>query len=58
MGKEICWSLVPRVSRATDYGPKNLDTTRFPPVVNDWGTKYPVPDMALALQVEEEGPLT
>jgi hypothetical protein len=37
---------------------KNLDTARFPPVANDWGIKYPIPNMAPPLMAEEEGPPT
>jgi hypothetical protein len=54
----MCRGFVPRVLRATGYGPKNLDTTRFPPVINGWETTYPVPDMAPSLLAEEEGPPT
>jgi hypothetical protein len=53
-----CQGLVARVPRVTDYDPKNLDTVRFPPVVNGWGTKYHIPDIALPLLAEEEGPPT
>jgi hypothetical protein len=35
-----------------------LDTTQFPPAVNDWGTKYSVPDMVPSLLDEGESPPT
>jgi hypothetical protein len=31
---------------------------RFPTAANNWGTKYPIPDMAPPLLDEEEGPPT
>jgi hypothetical protein len=53
-----CQGHVPRVSRAADCGPTNLDNAQFPPVTKEWETKYPVPDMAPSLLAEEEGPPT
>jgi hypothetical protein len=52
------WGPIPWVLWAAIYGPTNLDTTRFPAVARDWGTKYPVPDMAPPLLAEGEGPPT
>jgi hypothetical protein len=42
----------------SSYGPKNMDTTQFSLVANDWGITYPVLDMAPPLLAEEEGPPT
>jgi hypothetical protein len=50
--------LVPLVPWVTGYGPQNLDTGRFPPAVNCWGTKYLIADMVLPLLTEAEGPPT
>jgi hypothetical protein len=49
---------VPWVLQATSYSPANMDTTQFPPVANDCGTKYPILDMVPQLLVEGEGPPT
>jgi hypothetical protein len=56
--EEICRGLVPWVPWAAGYGPKNLDTIRFPPVANGWGTKNLILDMAPPLLAKEEGPPT
>jgi hypothetical protein len=37
---------------------KNLDMTLYSPTTNGYGTTYPIPDMTLPLQAEEEGPQT
>jgi hypothetical protein len=50
--------LVLWISWATSYSPKKLDTTLFPLAASDWGTKYPVPNMAPPLPAEGEGPPT
>jgi hypothetical protein len=44
---------VPQVSQATGYGPTDLDTPRFPPAANGWGTTYSIPDMVPPLMAEE-----
>jgi hypothetical protein len=41
-----CRGLVPSVPWTAGYNLKHLDTARFPPAANDWGTKCPVLDMA------------
>jgi hypothetical protein len=48
--------LVPQLPQVTGYSPTNLDTTQFSPMINGWGTKYPVSDMAPPLLAEGEGP--
>jgi hypothetical protein len=58
--RQKAWGLLSgsytRVLWAASYGPTNLDTTGFPPLANDWGTKYPLPDIAPPLLAEGEGP--
>jgi hypothetical protein len=49
---------VPWVLRAASYGPANMDTTQFPPVANDCGSKYPILNIFPQLLVEGEGPST
>jgi hypothetical protein len=53
-----CRGLIPRVPQVTGYGTKNLNTVWFPPVANDWGTKYHVLDMFPPLLAEDGGPPT
>jgi hypothetical protein len=37
---------------------QNFGYDRFPPIANDWGTIHLMPNMALPLLAEEEGPPT
>jgi hypothetical protein len=37
---------------------QNLDTTRLPPVANDWRAMYPILDMVPPLLAKREGPST
>jgi hypothetical protein len=53
-----CQGLVPQVPHVAGYNPKNLDTVRFPPAANGWGSKYPASDMPPPLLAREEGPPT
>jgi hypothetical protein len=49
--------LYPEYRGAPVTAQKNMNMAWFPPMANDWETKYPIPDMILPLLVEEEGPL-
>jgi hypothetical protein len=54
----VCRSPVPWVLWAAIYGPINLDMAQFLPAVNDWGTKYSIPDMVPPLLAKGGGPPT
>jgi hypothetical protein len=51
----VCRSPVPWVLWAAIYGPINLDMAQFLPAVNDWGTKYSIPDMVPPLLAKGGG---
>jgi hypothetical protein len=50
--------IVPWVLWATDYGSKDLDTARLPPVAHGWGITHLMPGMVPLRQAEGEGPQT
>jgi hypothetical protein len=51
-------ALVPWVPWAAGYSSKNLDMAWFPPVANDYETKYLVLDLAPPLLAKVDGPPT